>query len=53
LEANKVKYSVLKKKCPQHLEISALLKDVADDMEGFFSKPFIWIIKLVMKVKQA
>jgi len=40
------------KKCPQHLPIPDLLKDVADDMEGFYTKPLIWFIKRVMKVKQ-
>jgi hypothetical protein len=40
------------KKCPQHLPIPDLLKDVADDMEGFYIKPLIWILKRVMKVKQ-
>jgi len=39
------------KKCPQHLPIPDLLKDVADDMEGFYTKPLIWIVKRVMKIK--
>ncbi len=41
------------KKCPQHLPIPDLLEDVQKDMEGFMTKPLIWIIKRVMKVKKA
>lgn len=39
-------------KCPQNLPISDLLEDVAEDMEGFMTKPLIWIAKRVMKVKK-
>ncbi len=38
-------------KCPQHLPIPDLLKDVEADMEGRFTRPLIWLIKRVMKVK--
>jgi len=40
------------KKCPQHLAIPELLKDVADDMEGFMTKPLIWLVRRVMKVRR-
>lgn len=39
-------------KCPQHLPIPDLLKDVQADMEGFLAKPLIWLGKRMMKVKQ-
>jgi len=39
-------------KCPQQLPIPKLLKDVAEDMEGWMTKPMIWMIKRVMKVKK-
>lgn len=39
-------------KCPQHLPIPDLLQEVQADMEGFFTKPLIWIMKRVMKVKK-
>ena len=39
-------------KCPQHLPIPDLLKDVQEDMEGFMTKPMIWLGKRVMKVKK-
>ena len=39
-------------KCPQHLPIPDLLKDVQADMEGFMTKPMIWLGKRVMKVKK-
>ena len=39
-------------KCPQNLPIPDLLKDVADDMEGFMTKPLMWIIKRYMRVSQ-
>ena len=39
-------------KCPQHLPIPDLLKDVQEDMEGFFTKPLIWLGKRAMKVKR-
>jgi len=37
-------------KCPQNLPIPELLKEVAEDMEGFMTKPLIWIIKRYMGV---
>ena len=40
-------------KCPQNLPIPELLKDVAADMEGFMTKPMVWLIKRFMKVKPA
>ena len=39
-------------KCPQHLPIPDLLKDVHEDMEGFMTKPMIWLGKRVMKVRK-
>lgn len=39
-------------KCPQHLPIPELLKEVQEDMEGFMTKPMIWMIKRVMKVRK-
>ena len=38
-------------KCPQDLPIPDLLRDVKEDMEGFFTKPMVWLGKRVMKVK--
>ena len=38
-------------KCPQHLPIPDLLKEVSEDMEGFMTKPLIWLGKRVLKVK--
>ena len=38
-------------KCPQRLPIPALLKEVADDMEGVLTKPMIWLIKRFMGVR--
>lgn len=38
-------------KCPQDLPIPDLLEDVKEDMEGFLTKPMIWLVKRVMKVK--
>jgi len=38
-------------KCPQHLPIPDLLEEVKNDMEGFFTKPMVWLAKRVMKVK--
>jgi predicted aldo/keto reductase-like oxidoreductase len=32
------------KKCPQHLAIPELLKDVADEFEGLIMKPMAWIV---------
>ena len=39
-------------KCPQHLPIPDLLNDVQEDMEGFMTKPLIWLGKKVMKVRK-
>jgi predicted aldo/keto reductase-like oxidoreductase len=39
-------------KCPQHLPIPDLLNDVKEDMEGFMTKPLIWLGKRLMKVKK-
>ena len=39
-------------KCPQHLPIPDLLKDVQEDMEGFMTKPMIWLGRKVMKVRK-
>jgi len=41
------------KKCPQHLAIPELLKEVADDMEGIMTQPLIWLVRRVMKVRRA
>ena len=38
-------------KCPQHLPIPDLLKDVAEDMEGFMTKPLIWLGRRILKVR--
>ena len=38
-------------KCPQGLPIPDLLAEVAEDMEGFMTKPMVWLIKRVMKVR--
>ena len=39
-------------KCPQHLPIPDLLDDVKEDMEGFLTKPMIWLGKRMMKVRK-
>ena len=39
-------------KCPQHLPIPDLLNDVQEDMEGFMTKPLIWLGKRIMKVRK-
>jgi len=39
-------------KCPQHLPIPDLLKDVAEDMEGYMTRPLIWLGKRVLKVRK-
>ena len=39
-------------KCPQQLPIPALLDDVKEDMEGFMTKPLIWLGKRIMKVRK-
>lgn len=39
-------------KCPQQIQIPEMLKNVADDMEGFMTKPLVWIAKRVMKVRK-
>lgn len=39
-------------KCPQHLPIPDLLNDIQEDMEGFMTKPIIWLMKRAMKVRR-
>ena len=39
-------------KCPQNLPIPDVLKDVQEDMEGFMTKPMIWLGKRIMKVRK-
>ena len=39
-------------KCPQDLPIPELLHEVAEDMEGFMTKPLIWLGKKMMKVRK-
>ena len=39
-------------KCPQQLPIPDLLNDVKEDMEGFMTKPLIWLIGRTMKVRK-
>lgn len=39
-------------KCPQHLPIPDLLAEVQNDMEGFLTKPMIWLGKRMMKVRK-
>ena len=39
-------------KCPQQLPIPDLLKEVQEDMEGFMTKPMIWLGKRAMKVRK-
>ena len=39
-------------KCPQNLPIPDLLKEVQEDMEGFMTKPMIWLGKRMMKVRR-
>ncbi|UCF85299.1 MAG: aldo/keto reductase [Desulfobacteraceae bacterium] len=39
-------------KCSQHLPILDLLEEVKEDMEGFMTKPMIWLMKRVMKVRK-
>jgi len=39
------------KKCPQSIAIPEMLKQVEKDMEGFMTKPIIWLAKRMMKVK--
>jgi predicted aldo/keto reductase-like oxidoreductase len=39
-------------KCPQHLPIPDLLEEVKEDMEGWMTKPMIWLIKRLMKIKK-
>lgn len=38
-------------KCPQGLAIPELLEEVRKDMEGMMTKPMIWLIRRVLKVK--
>ena len=37
-------------KCPQHLPVPDLLQEVEADMEGWLTRPMIWLMKRVMKV---
>ena len=39
-------------KCPQNLPIPELLEQVKEDMEGFMTKPMIWLGKRIMKVRR-
>ncbi len=39
-------------KCPQEIPIPEMLEDVKNDMEGFMTKPLLWLINRVMKVKK-
>ena len=39
-------------KCPQHLPIPDLLKDVQQDMEGFMTKPLIWLGRRILRVRK-
>ena len=39
-------------KCPQHLPIPDRLDEVQQDMEGFLTKPLIWLGKRLMKVRK-
>lgn len=39
-------------KCPQHINIPDMLEDVRKDMEGFMTKPLIWLGKRMMKVRK-
>jgi predicted aldo/keto reductase-like oxidoreductase len=39
-------------KCPQHLPIPDLLNHVQEDMEGFMTKPLIWLMRRAMKVRK-
>lgn len=39
-------------KCPQNIPIPDMLEEVKNDMEGFMTKPTIWLAKRVMKVKK-
>jgi hypothetical protein len=32
-------------KCPQHLDIPTLLKDVAGEFEGFWFRPSVWLLR--------
>jgi len=39
-------------KCPQNLPIPDLLKEVQEDMEGFMTRPMIWLGKRMLKVRK-
>lgn len=39
------------KKCPQNLNIPNYLEAVADDFEGFMTKPMIWLMKKLFRVR--
>lgn len=40
------------KKCQQSIAIPEMLKEVERDMEGFMTKPVIWLAKRLMKVRR-
>ncbi len=40
-------------KCPQHLQIPELLNNVQKDMEGFMTKPMIWLTRRFMGSRRA
>ena len=39
-------------KCPQHLPIPDFLTEVKEDMEGFMTRPLIWLITRAMKIRK-
>jgi hypothetical protein len=39
-------------KCPQQLLIPDLLSDAKEDMEGFMTKPLIWLMRRTLKVRK-
>ena len=47
-----VEYGKCPEKCPQHHPIPDLFKDVADDMEGVLTRPLIWLVRRMMKVRR-
>ncbi len=40
-------------KCPQQLPIPDLLEEVAEDMEGWSTRPLIWLVKRIMKGRRS
>ncbi|MDM8515751.1 aldo/keto reductase [Desulfobacterales bacterium HSG16] len=38
-------------KCPQNLPIPDLLNEVQEDMEGFLTRPLVWLVRRVLKVR--